>query len=58
MKKIKSAAIFAIFVAGIVCFSGCKGKNESSAASAGKIVLTVAARGGTHADVIEAVLCQ
>lgn len=55
MKKVKIAAVLAIFVAGIVCFSGCKGKNESSASSAEKIVLTVAARGGTHADVIEAV---
>ena len=55
MKKVKIAAVLALFVAGIVCFSGCKGKNESSAFSAGKIVLTVAARGGTHADVIEAV---
>ena len=55
MKKVKIAAALAVFVAGIVCFSGCKGKNESSASSTGKIVLTVAARGGTHADVIEAV---
>ena len=56
MKRERWVKGFAIIAAGIVCFSACSKKDEekAEAASAEKIVLTVAARGGTHTDVIQA----
>ena len=57
MKRERWVKGFAIIAAGIVCFSACSKKDEekAEAASAEKIVLTVAARGGTHTDVIQAI---